>query len=507
MILDIMLGKAVCLEISAVKLLIGFLEVFDHPVELFHLFVQVGADKLVFLLRDLAVFPVGVEVCGGFEAFFLLFLLRFERAAEIIGFLLAAVLFCLGDHLVVLQRDIDHRLKIGQDCLLQSVDSDGVVGAGGGAFLLLGRAFIVAVGLSVLPVDLFVHGFSAVGAIDESGEQIRFSVGFTAVDISAEQRLRLVKGFAVDDRLVGAFHDDPLVLRHRPTFVDLVIDRAVHALHHIADVHLILQDAAHRPVAPQTVVVSARGEMKALLLLVQGRIRYAHAVELLYNADHTVAADEFVKNQPHHGSGFLVDHQPVAVVRVFQIAVRGKSADELALLAVVIERAADIHRGGRGVALVDDVGDADGNAARGGVHAVACGVDAVIERDEPHAETGELIIDQVAARGVVPAETRQVLDDNAVDFPAADIVHQPCPVGAVKIRARKAVVHVGIDVLDIGVEPQILLQDLALIGDRRALGLVFVHILFGQSNVQGSLPGLESLLGLTVIVFILLHEK
>ena len=67
---------------------------------------------------------------------------------------MASVLFCLGDHLVVFQRDIDHRLKIGQDRLLQSVDSDGVVGAGVGAFFLLGRAFIVAIDFVVLAVDL-----------------------------------------------------------------------------------------------------------------------------------------------------------------------------------------------------------------------------------------------------------------------------------------------------------------------------------------------------------------
>ena len=101
-----------------------------------------------------------------------------------------------------------------------------MVGTGGWAFLLLGGAFVVAIDLTVLLVHLFVHCFAAVGAEHKACEQIRLLVGFTAVNVPLKERLRFIKGFAVDDRLVGVFDDDPLVLRHSAALVHLVIDRA-----------------------------------------------------------------------------------------------------------------------------------------------------------------------------------------------------------------------------------------------------------------------------------------
>ena len=50
---------------------------------------------------------------------------------------------------------------------------------------------------------------------------------------------------------MGIADADPFLLRERDDRLVLVADLPVFALHHIADVHLVLQDAAHGFVAPK----------------------------------------------------------------------------------------------------------------------------------------------------------------------------------------------------------------------------------------------------------------
>ena len=95
------------------------------------------------------------------------------------------------------------------------------------------------------------------------------------------------------------------------------------------------------------------------MLLVQGRVRDSHSVQLLDDSDNAVAADEFIVNHPNHGSRFLVDDQLVIIVGIFHISVGSECSDKLSLLPVIVERSSDIDRGGSGVAFVDDVCNAD----------------------------------------------------------------------------------------------------------------------------------------------------
>ena len=291
------------------------------------------------------------------------------------------------------------------------------------------------------------------------------------------------------------------------TMIHSSFHRTVHTLHHIADVHLILQNPPHGSVAPQAVVIGSTVEIITVLLLIKRRVGDSHSVKFFDDADNTAAADIILINHADDRRGVLINYQLMVILGVFPVAVGGERADKFPLSAVIVQRAADIDRGGSGVALVNDVCHADGNAPRGGVHAVAGGVDAVVEGDKANAEPCKLIIDQISADRVVSAETRQILDDDAVDSFESDILHEPCPARPVKIRSRIAVVYIGIDMCDIGVQLQILLQNLSLIRDGRAFGFVFVHVLLGETDVKGSLPCLDCPIWLSVIVLILLHKK
>ena len=127
------------------------------------------------------------------------------------------------------------------------------------------------------------------------------------------------------------------------------------------------------------------------------------------------------------------------------------------------------------------------------------------ERDEADILPREIVVDQVAADGVIPAESVQILDDHAVDKTALDIRFQPREARSVEVRAGEAVVNIDVNQRHFGVLPQEFEQDLPLVGDGN--GLVFLlQILFGESDVKGSPPSLERLLRLPRVVSIFFNH-
>ena len=80
------------------------------------------------------------------------------------------------------------------------------------------------------------------------------------------------------------------------------------------------------------------------------------------------------------------------VIGILAIAIGGKGADEFALLAVDIQGAPDIDRGGGRHGFVDDVGHAHGDQLGGGVHGAGGGVQAVVDGDEPNPVPDEDVV-------------------------------------------------------------------------------------------------------------------
>ena len=246
-------------------------------------------------------------------------------------------------------------------------------------------------------------------------------------------------------------------------------------------------------------------EIQSLLLLVQRRVRDSERVQLFGDSHQTHAADEFLIYHPHDLCGFIVDNELVIIVGIFHVAVTCKRTDEFSLSAVIIQRSANGHARHRRIALINDIRYADGNAARRGVHVVVGGIHAIVQRDESHVFSREIVVNQVAADGVIPAEAVQILDDNAIDQPAFNIRFQPCEAGAVKVCACKSVVNIDIKQLHLRVLPQIFQQDFTLVRDGHRL-VSLLQILFGEANVKGSAPSLYRSLRLPCIIRIFIYH-
>ena len=170
-----------------------------------------------------------------------------------------------------------------------------------------------------------------------------------------------------------------------------------------------------------------------------------------------------------------------AVSRVFSVAVAGKGPYKFPLLLLGVDGRADLVRNVPGILGVEDI-------FHGQEHVVAPlpAVHVVVDGDETHAASGKDPLQVPPHLDVIPAESGQVLDQDAVDLSGLNVcLHLP-EGGAVKVGPGIAVVLVEIQQMQLRVGLYVLLQQLTLVGDAVALRLV--SILPGQAQIARRVP-------------------
>ena len=204
--------------------------------------VLIGIDK--------SALEVGVEVGKEILDLIQLLLLRLDLLFNIDG------AFCGGlipphffYHLIGVDSNIHHPLDTVQHTVVQPLVADRMRRAGGAA-LAVGRAFVVDVGFVGIVVDLLDQRMAAVGTLEQSGEEVDTPAFYGSLNAPMEHPLHAVEVVFFDDRVMGALNDDPLVGRTTADTLCFVVDFLTFALHHVADIHLVLQGAADCLIAP-----------------------------------------------------------------------------------------------------------------------------------------------------------------------------------------------------------------------------------------------------------------
>lgn len=133
-------------------------------------------------------------------------------------------------------------------------------------------------------IGLFDQRMTAVGALEQAGEKIDAANADRSLYTLIQHPLHAVEIILVDDRLMRILDDDPLVGRAAADALCLVVDLAAFALHHVANVHLVLERAADGFIAPQRGIADCPClEIHALIALVGRWIRDAVFVEMAHD--------------------------------------------------------------------------------------------------------------------------------------------------------------------------------------------------------------------------------
>ena len=260
----------------------------------------------------------------------------------------------------------------------------------------------------------------------------------------------------------------------------------VPALLHIPRVHLILQNAVDGGIGPVSGLIDlppvvVAFPQNALVLAGAGN---SLGVELLGDLDFPPPLFKEIKNPPHHlGSGGINDQMAV-VSWVLLVAVAGEGPHKLAPLLLGVDGGAYLVRNVSGVLGIKDV-------FHGQEHVIAplLAVHMVVDCDEPHALGGEDPLQVAAHLDVVPAKPGQVLYQNTVDLSSFNVrLHTP-EGGAVKVGPGVSVVLIELDQIQLWMCRQVLLQQLALVGN--AVAFRPVAVLSGQAQIARRVPSLH----------------
>ena len=166
--------------------------------------------------------------------------------------------------------------------------------------------------------------------------------------------LNLIKGLPVDQRLVGIFNDDPLLLWLLvlpPVFVEGL---PLPSLHHVSDVHLPGQKVFDRLNIPAHAVILFCFAYTGIVQ-VGGGGRYALIVEPpcdLREAHALGAPPEYL---PDDGSRRFVRFQLVGIILTLAVAVGSPRADEITVLLLCCQCRAGLPGNILAVNLVDEI--------------------------------------------------------------------------------------------------------------------------------------------------------
>lgn len=230
---------------------VRFLQLPDAPGQvLLHQFVLLLIDAILVGVDD-AFFEVGIQVRKQVHNLVKLFSLLFQLSLQQAVRLRGTGLPHFPQHLISIHRGVHHLLDAVQHAKVQALVPDGVRGAGGLA-LTMRRTAVINVGLIRIAIGLFDQRVTAVGAFEQSREQVDIAALYCALDARLQHFLHAVKVLSTDDRRMGILDPDPFVGRAGADGLAFVIDLLRLPLHHRADVHFILEGSAHGLVAPQT---------------------------------------------------------------------------------------------------------------------------------------------------------------------------------------------------------------------------------------------------------------
>ena len=354
-----------------------------------------------------------------------------------------------------------------------------------------------AIGVQLAPqigaasIGALAHGGTAVGALHQPGQQMRFSSSIRPRP-QLQAPLDRLKGSPVDNGLMSALHPVPFTLRRVNDNLGLVADLPPPPLDHDAGVHLVGQDSANGHLVPQPkVVLDGVVAAPAPLRLVAGGVGDAPLVQQMGDVLPPVALQGPLIDLPHHLRRLRVGDDVVFVRRVLPVAVDGEAADVLALPPFQVEHHADVFRQVLQIPLVHQAVDLPGLLV-----ALDLGVGVVRHRDEPDAPDGEQAVDVLLYQFHVPGEAGLALAKDNLEFFRLSGFNHAVEVRAVTVNPGKVLVaenRVDIPPVVDGVAG----QQRLLVLDTLGLGLMLVFVLLTQSCIDRTKDLLHLLQGVT----------
>ena len=214
--------------------------------------------------------------------------------------------------------------------------------------------------------------------------------------------LNLVKGFPIDQRLVGIFHDDPVLSGLHvlaPVFVEGL---PLCALHHMPNVDLPGQNVFDRLNVPDHTVVLFCFAYTGIVQVGRGR-RYALVIEPPCDLRDANALGTPTEYLPDNGSRCLVRLQLMRVVRAFAVAVGCPRADEIAVFLLRGQRGAGLPGNILAVNLIDEIFQRHQITVRAPLGGE--GIKSIVDGDEAHAQKRKNALQIIAGLLVVSAKT------------------------------------------------------------------------------------------------------
>lgn len=166
--------------------------------------------------------------------------------------------------------------------------------------------------------------------------------------------LHFIKGFPVDQRLVGIFHDDPFLFWLHVLASIFVEGLPLCTLHHVSDVHLPGQDVFDRLNIPDYTVVLFCFANPGIIQIGGGR-RHASIVEPPCDLSDTNALGTPPEYLPDNRSRCLVRFQLMRIIRALAVAIGCPRADEIAIFLLRGQRGAGLLGNVLAVDLIDEI--------------------------------------------------------------------------------------------------------------------------------------------------------
>ena len=254
---------------------------------------------------------------------------------------------------------------------------------------------------------------------------------------AVDQHPHLVEGLGVDQRLMGTLHDHPVLPILFQALLGFIADFHAAALHHVANIGLVLQHIRNALAAPQAGIGAWIGHWKPSI---GGRGRHSFYIQLACDLAATHTGQRHTEYPPYHRSSLFINDDFIFLRGVHLIAIDRLAADELSLPLFIPLDALDLLGDVLGVHVVHD-GPERCNVVGCGLHA---GVNAVQQRDVPHPLFRKVPLHIVAGHDVVTAQTAQILGNDHVDFLGFNVPDHPLKIRAVKICSAPAVIHIGV---------------------------------------------------------------
>ena len=288
-----------------------------------------------------------------------------------------------------------------------------------------------------------------------------------------------LKQLPVNDSLMGALHPNPLFFGHVNQSLGLVAHLFPPSLEHNPGIHLVAEDAPDGGLVPQTVAVGHRVTAgPAVFRLVAGGIWDALVIEQFGDLLLAVALQGPSEDLPNHLGSLRLNNEMVVILRVFLIAVDGKSADVPPLPPLHVKNHADIFGQVLQIPLVDQAVDLPGLFV-----ALYLRVGIVGYGDEPDAPDGKQAVDVFLHQLHIPGKAGLAFAEDNLKLFLLGRLNHPVEVGPQAVGA--GVVLVAVDVVDVPPPLHCVRNKQGfLILDALGFRFVFVLVFFAQPGIN-----------------------